>query len=125
MVICAADWQSYPIFPRPWFTILLNTSIEERKLFLLKLSRKPPSAELRPNQKDQDSLPSYDVLDGVLMAYVEESKDVNDIVRMGYDESLISKVDRNEYKTKAGGSGIKVTTKAFGTGRRMPLAYTR
>jgi NAD+ synthase (glutamine-hydrolysing) len=92
---------------------------------------KPPSAELRPNQKDQDSLPPYDVLDGVLRAYVEESKDVGDIVGMGYDESLvkdiISKVDRNEYKRKQAAPGLKVTTKAFGTGRRMPLAqrYTR
>ena len=92
---------------------------------------KPPSAELRPNQEDQDSLPPYDVLDGVLRAYVEESKDVGDIVGMGYDESLvkdiISKVDRNEYKRKQAAPGLKVTTKAFGTGRRMPLAqrYTR
>jgi len=92
---------------------------------------KPPSAELRPNQKDQDSLPPYDVLDGVLMAYIEETKDVGDIVGMGYDESLvkdiISKVDRNEYKRKQAAPGLKVTTKAFGTGRRMPLAqrYTR
>ena len=92
---------------------------------------KPPSAELRPNQQDQDSLPPYDVLDGVLMAYIEETKDVGDIVGMGYDESLvkdiISKVDRNEYKRKQAAPGLKVTTKAFGTGRRMPLAqrYTR
>ena len=92
---------------------------------------KPPSAELRPNQKDQDSLPPYDVLDGILMAYIEETKDVGDIVGMGYDESLvkdiISKVDRNEYKRKQAAPGLKVTTKAFGTGRRMPLAqrYTR
>ncbi len=92
---------------------------------------KPPSAELRPNQKDQDSLPPYDILDGVLRAYVEESKDVCDIVGMGYDESLvkdiINKVDRNEYKRKQAAPGLKVTTKAFGTGRRMPLAqrYTR
>ena len=87
---------------------------------------KPPSAELRPNQKDGDSLPPYDVLDGVLRAYVEESKDVSDIVDMGYDKLLvkdiISKVDRNEYKRKQAAPGLKVTTKAFGTGRRMPLA---
>ncbi len=87
---------------------------------------KPPSAELRPNQSDQDSLPPYDVLDSVLGAYVEESKDVRDIVRMGYDKSLvkdiINMVDRNEYKRKQAAPGLKVTTKAFGTGRRMPLA---
>ncbi|ODS31945.1 MAG: NAD synthase [Candidatus Scalindua rubra] len=92
---------------------------------------KPPSAELRPNQKDQDSLPPYDVLDGVLRAYVEESKDVYDIVALGFDETLvrdiIKKVDRNEYKRKQAAPGLKVTSKAFGTGRRMPLAqrYTR
>ncbi|MEK6764721.1 MAG: NAD+ synthase [Planctomycetota bacterium] len=92
---------------------------------------KPPSAELRPDQKDQDSLPPYDVLDGVLRAYVEESKDVDNIVALGYDELLvrdiIGKVDKNEYKRKQAAPGLKVTTKAFGTGRRMPIAqrYTR
>ena len=102
-----------------------------KEIIPTEIIEKPPSAELRPNQKDQDSLPPYDVLDGVLMAYVEESKDVDDIVGMGYDESLfkyiISKVDRNEYKRKQAAPGLKVTTKAFGTGRRMPLAqrYTR
>jgi NAD+ synthase (glutamine-hydrolysing) len=87
---------------------------------------KPPSAELRPNQKDQDSLPPYGILDGVLRAYVEESKDVCDIIEMGYDKSLvkdiINRVDRNEYKRKQAAPGLKITTKAFGTGRRMPLA---
>ncbi len=92
---------------------------------------KPPSAELRPDQKDQDSLPPYDVLDGVLRAYVEESKGLDDIVGMGFDETLVKdiirKVDKNEYKRKQAAPGLKVTSKAFGTGRRMPLAqqYTR
>ncbi|MGR3176045.1 MAG: NAD+ synthase [Candidatus Scalindua sp.] len=92
---------------------------------------KPPSAELRPDQKDLDSLPPYDILDGVLRAYVEESKDVDDIIEMGFDETLvkdiIKKVDKNEYKRKQAAPGLKVTSKAFGTGRRMPLAqrYTR
>ncbi len=92
---------------------------------------KPPSAELRPGQKDQDSLPPYDILDGILRAYVEESKDIDDIVGIGFNETLvkdiIKKVDRNEYKRKQAAPGLKVTSKAFGTGRRMPLAqrYTR
>ena len=92
---------------------------------------KPPSAELRPGQKDQDSLPPYDILDGVLRAYVEESKDIDDIVGIGFNETLvkdiIKKVDTNEYKRKQAAPGLKVTSKAFGTGRRMPLAqrYTR
>ena len=92
---------------------------------------KPPSAELRPDQKDQDSLPPYDILDGVLKAYVEESRDIDDIIGKGFDEALvkdiIKKVDTNEYKRKQAAPGLKVTSKAFGTGRRMPLAqrYTR
>ena len=92
---------------------------------------KPPSAELRPDQKDQDSLPPYDILDGVLKAYVEESRDIDDIIGRGFNEALvkdiIKKVDRNEYKRKQAAPGLKVTSKAFGTGRRMPLAqrYTR
>ncbi|MDV5121975.1 MAG: NAD+ synthase [Candidatus Scalindua sp.] len=92
---------------------------------------KPPSAELRPDQKDQDSLPPYDILDGVLKAYVEESRDTDDIIGRGYNEALvkdiIKKVDTNEYKRKQAAPGLKVTSKAFGTGRRMPLAqrYTR
>lgn len=104
---------------------------QRKEIIPADIIKKPPSAELRPNQRDQDSLPPYDVLDGVLKAYVEESKDVGDIVGMGYDKLLvkdiISKVDRNEYKRKQAAPGLKVTTKAFGTGRRMPLAqrYTR
>ena len=92
---------------------------------------KPPSAELRPDQKDQDSLPPYDILDGILKAYVEESRDIDDIIGRGFNEALvkdiIKKVDTNEYKRKQAAPGLKVTSKAFGTGRRMPLAqrYTR
>ncbi|MCP5004936.1 MAG: NAD+ synthase, partial [Planctomycetes bacterium] len=92
---------------------------------------KPASAELRPNQKDQDSLPPYDTLDSILKAYVEDSRDVHDIVKLGFDELLvrdiIRKVVRNEYKRNQAAPGLKVTSKAFGTGRRMPLAqrYTK
>jgi len=110
----------------------LDRYINRRKEIIPKSTfEKPPSAELRPNQKDQDSLPPYDILDGILKAYIEEAKDVNDIVALGYDESIvrdiIKKVDKNEYKRKQAAPGLKVTTKAFGTGRRMPLAqlYTR
>ncbi|MBV6519835.1 MAG: Glutamine-dependent NAD(+) synthetase [Candidatus Brocadia fulgida] len=88
---------------------------------------KPPSAELRPNQFDQDSLPPYDVLDGILKAYVEEARGVGEIIRMGFDEKIvreiIRKVNRNEYKRRQAAPGIKVTSKAFGSGRRMPIAH--
>ena len=88
---------------------------------------KPPSAELRPNQKDSDSLPDYDVLDPILRAYVEENQTPRRIaeeLRLPLDlvRNIITKVDRNEYKRQQAAPGLKVTTKAFGIGRRFPIA---
>ncbi len=87
---------------------------------------KVPSAELRPNQTDQDTLPPYPTLDGILKAYVEEAKELEDIVSLGYSESLVKQViemvDRNEYKRKQAPPGLRITSKAFGSGRRMPIA---
>ncbi len=88
---------------------------------------KPPSAELRPDQKDSDSLPPYDILDNILRLYVEEFMGVNQIaaelalpVQLVRDAVL--KVDRNEYKRQQAAPGLKVTSKAFGMGRRFPIA---
>jgi NAD+ synthetase len=90
---------------------------------------KPPSAELRPDQKDTDSLPPYDVLDPILRAHVEELQPMEEIVARGYPrdvvERVVTLVERNEYKRVQAAPGIKVTSKAFGTGRRMPIAKVR
>jgi NAD+ synthase (glutamine-hydrolysing) len=87
---------------------------------------KPPSAELRPNQTDQDSLPPYEVLDAIVEAYVEEGKDVDDIVALGHPKPLVEKIlatiDRAEYKRRQAAPGLRITSKAFGIGRRMPIA---
>ncbi|MEM8952568.1 MAG: NAD+ synthase [Verrucomicrobiota bacterium] len=87
---------------------------------------KPPSAELRPNQKDQDSLPEYDVLDGILELYVEESQSIEQIVDKGFEEEMVRWVCRqvniNEWKRYQAAPGIRVTSKAFGLGRRYPIA---
>lgn len=87
---------------------------------------KAPTAELRFNQKDQDTLPPYDMLDGILKAAVEEHRSGEEIVRMGYEPEIVKKVlrmvDINEYKRRQAAPGLKVTSKAFGTGRRMPIA---
>lgn len=88
---------------------------------------KPPSAELRPNQTDQDTLPPYDVLDAILKRYVEENKSAAEIVEeTGYDMKLVRdivrKIDLNEYKRKQAPPSLRVTTKAFGIGRRVPIA---
>ncbi len=86
---------------------------------------KPPSAELRPDQLDTDSLPPYDVLDPILEAYVEDDHSIDEIVARGYDEALVRRVvgmvDRNEYKRRQAPPGIKITTRAFGRDRRMPI----
>ena len=87
---------------------------------------KPPSAELRPDQTDQDSLPEYSDLDTILHRYVEKELSVDEIVQLGYNKETVEKVvrliDRNEYKRKQAAPGLKVTSRAFGTGRRMPIA---
>ncbi len=87
---------------------------------------KPPSAELRPNQTDQDSLPSYETLDAILDHYVIYGRSMSEIVAQGFDEPTVRRVvrliDINEYKRRQAAPGLKVTTKAFGVGRRIPIA---
>ena len=87
---------------------------------------KPPSAELKPNQFDQDSLPPYDVLDAILERYVERDESANEIIRAGFDAPTVARVltlvDRGEFKRKQAAPALKVTPRAFGAGRRMPIA---
>jgi NAD+ synthase (glutamine-hydrolysing) len=86
---------------------------------------KPPSAELRANQKDEDSLPPYPVLDPILQAYVEEDKGLEEILKMGFKERMIKEViqmvDRNEYKRRQSPPGVKITHRALGKDRRLPV----
>ena len=87
---------------------------------------KPPSAELKPNQKDQDTLPPYEVLDQDLQLYVEDNLSARDIISHGFDEKTVRwvqrRVDLNEYKREQAAPGLKVTSRAFGIGRKMPIA---
>jgi NAD+ synthetase len=87
---------------------------------------KAPSAELRPNQTDQDSLPPYDILDAILEAYVVQCRSSAEIIQSGFDADTVRRVvrliDLNEYKRRQAAPGLKVTTKAFGVGRRIPIA---
>ena len=86
---------------------------------------RPPSAELKPDQTDQDSLPPYDTLDAILREYVEEDRSIAEIARMGHDEALVRKVarmvDLAEYKRRQSPPGIKITPRAFGKDRRLPI----
>jgi len=98
---------------------------EGREVIPESILTKEPSAELRPGQRDVDSLPPYEVLDPILEAYIEEDKGVGGIVASGYDEEdvrrVIKLVDRAEYKRRQAPIGIKVTSRAFGRDRRMPM----
>ncbi len=98
----------------------------EREIIPRATITKPPSAELRPDQTDQDSLPPYDVLDAILEAYVVEGKSRATIVEAGFEKATVDRVvrliDLNEYKRRQAAPGLKVTSKAFGVGRRMPIA---
>jgi len=99
----------------------------EREVIPRSTLEKPPSAELRPNQKDTDSLPPYEVLDRILKAYIEEVKCPEEIaVETGFDLKLVRNiaalVDRNEYKRKQAAPGLKITSRAFGFGRPFPIA---
>jgi len=99
---------------------------KEREIIPLNTIKKAPTAELRPNQTDQDSLPPYPVLDEILRLYIEETFTVDEIVKRGFERELvldiIKKVNRNEYKRKQAAPGLRITSKAFGSGRRIPTA---
>ncbi|MEO6760139.1 MAG: NAD+ synthase, partial [Saprospiraceae bacterium] len=86
---------------------------------------KPPSAELRPDQKDSDSLPPYEVLDKLLYQYIECRQGPKELMAMGFDEALVQRVLRmvniNEFKREQAAPVLRVSTKAFGMGRRMPI----
>jgi NAD+ synthase (glutamine-hydrolysing) len=98
---------------------------EGKETIPARIIQKEPTAELRPDQKDTDSLPPYKLLDPILQAYVEEDKGADEIVALGYSPEMvrdvIDRVDRNEYKRRQSPPGIKITPRAFGKDRRLPL----
>jgi NAD+ synthase (glutamine-hydrolysing) len=104
---------------------LANYINTKEEVIPVNIIQKEPSAELRPNQKDSDSLPAYDILDRILYLYVERRKGPADIVACGFDETLVKKtlrmVNANEYKRNQFCPIIRVSTKAFGVGRRVPI----
>ena len=86
---------------------------------------RPPSAELRPEQRDDESLPSYDILDAILFGYIEGDLDADQLVRQGLPaeevERIIGMVDKAEYKRRQAPPGIRISTRAFGRDRRLPI----
>ena len=102
-----------------------RNTIADRDLIPRNTIEKAPSAELREDQKDSDSLPDYHILDGVLKAYIEHDKSIDDIIALGYEPGMvrdvIRKVDHSEYKRQQAAPALKVSTKAFGPDRRLPI----
>ncbi len=109
-----------------WINSDKSRAGREREIIPRATIEKPPSAELKPGQVDQDSLPPYEILDQILQFYVEENQSAPEIVARGFDEKTVRwiqrRVDLNEYKREQAAPGIKVTSRAFGVGRRMPIA---
>jgi NAD+ synthase (glutamine-hydrolysing) len=105
---------------------LANYINRKSEIIPKQIIKKAPSAELKPDQVDQDTLPPYPVLDKILHQYIEEESSPEEIIKMGFDPEtvkwVIRTVERNEYKRSQAAPGLKVTSKAFGVGRRMPIA---
>jgi NAD+ synthetase len=112
--------------PKTWVYKIAREINAERPVIPESTLTKPPSAELRPDQVDQDSLPPYDVLDAILAAHVEDGLDTQALVAAGFEPTVVEKVLRlvriSEYKRRQLPPGLKITGKAFGTGRRYPVA---
>jgi len=104
---------------------LANYINSEKEIIPKNTITKPPSAELKPNQKDTDSLPEYSLLDKILFNYIELQKSKNDIIKQGFDTKIVNNiiklVNNNEYKRFQTPPILRVSSKGFGTGRRIPL----
>ncbi|WP_120430551.1 NAD+ synthase [Acinetobacter baylyi] len=102
-----------------------RNTLSETPVIPERVITRPPSAELRPDQKDQDSLPAYDILDAILYAYIEEDQSQSDIIAKGFDKEVVEKVirlvDRNEYKRRQGAIGPRISSRAFSRERRYPI----
>ncbi len=117
-------WRNIHV-PTPLDQIATGDKTNPRPVIPERILTRPPSAELRPDQKDTDSLPPYEVLDPILEAYVEQDRSMAEIVALGYKEPLVRKVirmvDRSEYKRRQAPPGVKITPRAFGKDRRLPI----
>lgn len=114
-----------------WKTMVYKIALwlnRTKNVIPIEILQKPPSAELRPHQLDQDTLPPYDILDEILHYLIEEHKTTSELVDMGYSETVVEHVailiQKSEFKRKQAAPGLKVTDRAFGTGWRMPIAAT-
>jgi NAD+ synthase (glutamine-hydrolysing) len=113
--------------PKTWVYKLAQWRNQQGRVIPERVITRPPSAELAPDQKDEDSLPSYDILDAIIERYVERDESLDTLVEAGFDavvaERIIRLIDRNEYKRQQAPEGVRVTRRGFGTDRRYPLTH--
>jgi len=114
--------------PKTYVYKLAHYINREREIIPTNIILKAPSAELRANQKDEDDLPPYEILDQVLKLYIEEEKSFEEILDLGFEKELlrtiINKVEKNEFKRRQAPPALKVTSRSFGIGRRIPIAHS-
>jgi len=110
---------------KTWVYHLARWRNRDTEVIPNRIIEKPPTAELRENQLDSDSLPPYDTLDAILEAYVEHDRSPCDIEHLGFDTALVNRVvtmvDRAEYKRRQAPPGVRISTRAFGRDRRLPI----
>ena len=110
---------------KTWVYRIANWYNDEQEIIPSRIIEKPPSAELRPNQLDTDSLPPYDILDSILENYVESDRTVSEIESLGFNGTLVKKVvtmvDQAEYKRRQSPPGVRISNRAFGRDRRLPI----
>ena len=110
---------------KTWVYRLARWRNRDTEVIPIRIIEKPPTAELRENQLDTDSLPPYDTLDAILEAYVEDDRSPEEIEHLGFDPALVDRVvtmvDRAEYKRRQAPPGVRISTRAFGRDRRLPI----
>ena len=110
---------------KTWVYRLARWRNRDTEIIPVRIIEKPPTAELRENQLDTDSLPPYDILDAILEAYVEDDRSPEDIEHLGFDSTLVARVvtlvDRAEYKRRQAPPGVRISIRAFGRDRRLPI----
>jgi len=111
--------------PKLWVYRLAQWRNRDGEVIPQRVIDRPPSAELRPDQKDSDSLPDYEVLDPIIERYVEQDQSVDEIVAAGFERSVVERIarliDNSEYKRRQAPPGIKITQRAYGRDRRYPI----
>ncbi len=125
-VVWGGNWRVLSDVPKTMVYQIAECINQKSEVIPQDIIQKAPSAELKSNQFDQDTLPPYPILDQIIELWIEDGFSIEEITARGFDRRMVlwavQRIDQNEYKRKQAPPGLKVTSKAFGNGRRMPIA---